>query len=294
MVYVGAWYGPGVVPRAIPRCNDYTTNHAYNGQCTSIHPPVNRPLPVTPYYDQLNCAQNLPEHPPGFTVCGNCQEATQDLRWYKLAKAKIVKPPPNNKPWGRRETKRWRGFLTRMCRTCELREQYLIRDREGHPGHAPATHPPAIQQAQMRDYPRVTCTCLWMLQSPRRCRQHYRLHWTALKPQLEQDRNTNAEWLRTTTLHPGTGMLWTANQAREDDRYYLRNRRMLRACRCGREVTQREPEVYQCMACEGIVQVTAMSDAYRTAHPPAGLQLVNSATPGARLALQRARSMATR
>ena len=299
MVYTGEWHLPAVVPYPIPRCNDYTANHAYVGECTNTVPPLNRPIPPhaphpPAYYSQTPCVDNLPEHAPGFTVCANCVGATEGEHWFKLAKAKMANDPPDNKPGGRRETKRWRGFWTRMCRLCERREQYLIKAREGQPGHIPVAHPPQAVQDQMKDYPRNTCTCEWHFKQPRRCRQHFRLHWLALKPTLEHQRNMNMEWLRTSSLHPAGQHLWTANQTRLNNRYYIRNRCMLRACRCGREVTQRDPEVYQCMACEGIIETTPMALAYMHTFPPTPAQQLNSASPGAPFALGRYRSARTR
>jgi hypothetical protein len=286
MVYTGRWYGPAAVPIATFPCDDYEDNHDYEGECTSTVPPLNCPIPPSPYYDQSDCAQRSALHAPGYTVCANCVEATEDEHWFKLAKAKICNPPPDNKPSGRRETKRWRGFWTHMCRTCEQSEQYLIRFREGY-GGVLVVHPSPARQALMQNYPRNTCTCLWRLRNARRCKPHYRQHWANLKAILEPKRNENAEWLRTLARHPTTGQSWTANSTRQDNRYYIRNGCMLRACRCGREVTRQKPEAYQCMACEGIIQVTPMP---LPLDPPTPLQQINSATFGKPFALGRRRN----
>ena len=173
-----------------------------------------------------------------------------------------------------------------MCRTCELSEQYLIRFREGHGGVLVTDAPPA-RQTTMRNYPTNTCTCLWRLRNGRYCNPHYRQKWANVKAILEPKRDENAERLRTLARHPTTGRSWTANSARQDNRYYNRNGCMLRACRCGREVTRRKPEVYQCIACEGIIQVTPMP---LPLTPPTLLQQVNSSTPGEPFALGRRRS----
>jgi hypothetical protein len=249
-----------------------------------------------PNYAQLPCI-NITRHGPGHTVCYHCTRMSENLQWYKLAYARIIRQPPAPA----NETNQWRGFLTRMCVLCEQREQYLIASRRlGGVVTVPQLAPPPAQRLLMQDYPFNTCTCLKTLNQGRRCRDHRKDHWDQIRPRLVQQRNLNKRWLFETVEYapPPANVrlgLRTASAARRLNRTSLAPGFGSRGCRCGREVTTAAPAMWQCMACEGIVEVTGthMTNPMVLAAPPNAQQQVNSASVGAPLAMRQPRAAAT-
>ena len=287
------WHGPG--PLNPPNCNNRGTyNYAPLVRCSSNVPGmVNRPFPLPVgrapgFYNPHLCASNA--HPAPYSVCGQCVLYTEDKQYYKQAVTRMTVPPPNPPV---NETSKWRGFWTRMCRQCELREQYLIHWRLGSNGVIPPPLPANVNL--MAGYPRNTCTCQRSLARFRLCTDHRKPHWDAI-------RNANAatlgsikhrtdvrDWLKM-TARDAVGVLCTASPARIQDRRLCQNGRIQRACRCGHEVTQGAPEVYQCMACEGIIEVTQMALPFPI---PTAAQLQNSFTHPWLFQLQRPRAAHT-
>ena len=213
-----------------------------------------------------NCQlQSTPIHGAGFSVCPYCLQDIATHAWWLQARARMVKPPPFALPTAANfattlETGAWRGFLTRMCRLCERREQYLYHQRTAAVGLMPIAAPANIDN--MMQYPRSTCTCLAVLERHRLCIRHRRNRWDTDRPQLLAARTMRMNWLTNTALTRHgqggpAGVLATAGP----NKIFRRNTvRTYRACRCGAEVvrTPSPPEVYFCMGCNGTVQVTAM------------------------------------
>ena len=221
---------PGNAQR--PICDDWDANHTYIEDCSNTSAPYNEPPgpPGPPaYYTQLPC-RNLAAAPPHvkishgalFTVCGYCADCTKTHPWHKQAIARMTKPPPAVAVY---ETKKWRGFWTRMCNVCEDRENRLYRQRRPVGGLIAPPAPPAA--ALMANYPRNTCTCRKTLEDDavKRCAGHRRARWEWLRnampgappppgsgePQLYgalAQRAANMEWLRTTALHPTMAFAW--------------------------------------------------------------------------------------
>ena len=234
LAFIPTYYGPNV---GIPRCRDRQLAwHVYVGECTDNVPGArNRPAPhaippgrTAAHYRQLPCIMpaGLPGslHPNGYTICGSCVEHTESHQWFKLARARITNLPPVNvtSPNNNRaqvgETRHWRGFKTRMCRTCEIREQYLVLARQN--GLAIVTVPPVANQVTMENYPVNTCTCLWYFSHGNLCVRDQKRIWNRIRrnpTELCQRRDDNREWLRTSAAHPVTGALWTANQVSFSD-----------------------------------------------------------------------------
>ena len=298
--YVPAYLGPGP---GLPDACDDRDNHTYpppDTPCTSIAPGfVNAVRTVGgvpfPQYAQAPC-YNIAAHEHNHTVCYHCNRMTENLHWHKLAVTRIKQPPPAPA----NETNQWRGFLTRMCVLCEQRERYLIAARIWGGFAMIAPRPPTgAQQRQMWDYPRNTCTCQKGLRRGRLCRDHRKDHWDQLRARLVQQRNVNKRWLFETAEYapPPANVklgLRTASAARRFNRTSLAPGFGLRGCRCGREVTTAAPVVWQCMACEGIMQVgNSLSPAMVVAAPPNALQQMNSASVGAPLAMRQPRAAAT-
>ena len=290
--YDPVYFGPG--PGLPGPCDD-RDNHTYPPgiSCTSLVPgSVNAPLiagAVRLPYGQNPCTNTTTRHGPGHTVCYHCNHMNENLHWYKLAFARIVRQPPAPA----NETTQWRGFLTRMCVLCEQREQYLIAARRpAGVARVLALAPTAAERIWMEDYPFNTCTCRKNLDRGRRCRDHRKDHWDDLRTQLVQQRNANKRWLFETAEHNG---LLTANDARRFNRTSLAPGFGLRGCRCGREVTTAAPVMWQCMACEGIIEVTGteMTNIMVMANPPNAQQQINSASLGAPLAMGQPRSAQT-
>jgi hypothetical protein len=248
-----------------------------------------------PHHAQLPCINTTTRHPPGRTVCYHCNRMNENLHWYKLAYARIIRQPPAPA----NETNQWRGFLTRMCVLCEQREQYLIAARRtGGILTMPTLAPLAGQRLRMENYPFNTCTCRKTLDQGRRCRDHRKDHWDQIRTQLVQRRNLNKRWLFETAKYNPGGVrlgLRTASAARRFNRTSLAPGFGLRGCRCGREVTTVAPVMWQCMACEGIIEVTGthMTNAMVRAAPPNAQQQINSASVGAQLAMRQPRAAAT-
>lgn len=263
------WHGPAAATQPINPCNDRPHTN-YIGECTRRAAVGTNHYPdLRPYWRQNLCQLALPLHPPGHTVCGQCHDSVDHQHWNKLALARIQKRPQRNSfmgAGGDREEKAWRGFRTRMCGICEMREQYLIRARLlaiAGVGTATTRVPPMALRQRMENYPRNTCTCLWELeQGQRLCIRHRKSLWDTFSQAAGQRvdvRNQNREWLRTSATNPLNGVLCTARNARLQNRDMCAPGFQLRACRCGDEVTAGVPEVYQCMGCEGIIQVTPLA-----------------------------------
>jgi hypothetical protein len=288
MTYFAPSFGPAPFG-TVPNCHERSNIH-YIGDCS--HGTLNRPIallalhPAT-FYQQTPCPSRV--HGGAFTVCGNCIDGIKYEHWYKLAKARITKSPPgsifiNNRARHDRETNRWLGFRTRLCGLCEKREQYLIIRRQGQISLLTRNPPPAAERARMENYPTNTYACLSDLNASKRCGEHRRSRFFNTLVHL---RNVNKEWLRTTTISLDRTATWTANAIRLERRKRMTNGCLLR----GREVVDgRPPKVLQCMACEGIIQITLMTQAYHNTHPPLHPRFhVNSSTPGGPLALRRDR-----
>lgn len=147
----------------------------------------------------------------------------------------------------------------------------------------------------MQQYPVNTCTCLKKLQDPDLCVTHAQTKWERMRTQprpgipigrddLVATRNRNKDWLRSMKADPNNNNLAsTAHGLRRSQR--SRERRY-RACRCGQEVvTQANARIFQCMACEGIIQeanvaLPAIPTArqLRNSHTHPGLYVLNRAT----------------
>lgn len=298
--HIPAYIGPGP---GLPDACDDRNNHNYPRpatDCTSITPGIMNavrhgwglpggPFPL-PEYAQLPCTTHLPNV---YTVCYHCWHMNENLQWYKVAVARIARqpPPPAN------ETNHWRGFLTRLCMLCETRERYLIAMR--HEGVvAMGTLPPLpAVRARMQSYPENTCTCLHDLNAGRLCRDHRKNDWDATRNRLVQARNRHKRWLFETVAFPfgPPGALRTSSQTRRINRISLLANFCLRACRCGNEVTNGVPQVWQCMACQGIVEVTGtrMLPGFIAAVPPTAAQQINSSSVGAPLRMMRHKSPLT-
>lgn len=294
------WFGPG--PGLSNPCND-RGNHAYPpppASCTStalgtinaVQVGLGLPGgPITlPQYGQLPCDNHAGVH----TVCYHCNRMSKNLTWYKQAAARIMRLPPPPAA----ETNAWRGFLTRMCQRCERSEQYLIYSRL--PGAAfivPTLPPPPAVQARMYDYPRNTCTCMNRLKEGRLCRADRRAHWDNLRAGMVALRNHNKTWLFETAAFPTPANPWhlrTASPARRQNRIALAAGHLLRGCRCGREVTNAPPAVWQCLVCEGIIEAAAsLTAVWVAANPPTPIHLTNSASVGTPLQMNRPRSVLT-
>ena len=220
----------------------------------------------------VNCAPH--------TLCYHCNRILENEMWYKLAAARIMREPPTPA----NETNHWRGFLTRMCQLCERREQYLIFARWNWAVVPPLAPAPA-QRALMYDYPWNTCTCKNRLDDGVLCRPERQDHWNTLRDQLVQRRNDAKNWLfriaiGTPPLRPLH--LRTAKRRRRERRIALTHQHCLRACRCGDEVTDQAPVVWQCMACEGIIEANranGLTFAQVGMRQPTPDERTNSATP---------------
>lgn len=237
----------------------------------------------------------LPFGTPGHahTVCYHCNRISENMPWYRLAATRIMHEPPPPAD----ETNRWRGLLTRMCRRCERRERFLMYSRSVGAGFVVPPLPPSpAAQAQMYNYPWNTCTCKNALDAGRLCRNERQAHWDQLRTRLVHQRNRTKNWLFRIALAPQPHArlhLRTSSPQRHAHRILLTNNHCLRACRCGAEVTMAVPRVWQCMACEGIVEasgVPRLTTAQVIAAPPSAIVRINSASVGRPLRFYRPRS----
>lgn len=228
------------------------------------------------HYAQSPCRNTTSAlHGHGFNVCGNCTEMTEQQHWYKLAKARMEKAPPDRA----QETNRWRDFWTRLCQLCEEREQLLVHQRNGTGANLFAIAPPGNQN-QMVNYPVNTCICLNDgLAREKYCKPHRKVHWDSIRTGnngMVQVRNRNKEWLRTVAVD-NNGVLCRASAARLVSRAGADPNRYNRGCRCGREINpNNNAQVYLCMVCEGIWEVQAM--AWPPVKPPTNAHLTHGMT----------------
>ena len=199
----------------------------------------------------------------------------------------MAKPPPE----GKQEENAWRGYWTRMCTLCEEREMYMVLAQTfgaalGWAGMIAAPVVPANVNL-MLNFPQSTCTCRGRLDEHRSCSRDRKGYWNALNHELHPVRNANREWLRKTARDP-FNVLCRAADARLQARWtWNAVGPLLRACRCGREVTRNAPRVYQCTACEGIIQVTGFAVMPPAPNPQ---QQQNSLTHPQHFRLQRPRA----
>lgn len=298
--YAPQWYGPARNPvRCEDRRRGHQTGYPPDTDCTSLaHGSVNAHalgLPATPYdpeHGQLPCDNSTTRHGAAYSVCHHCNNMYKNTQWYKVAVSRIERKPPAPKA----ELDHWRGFLTRMCTLCEQREQYLVASRRlGGVRSVALNLPDLADRARMKNYPVNTCTCRHTIDEGRLCRRHRKDQWDRARARVVAQRNANMTWLHESAHYGGyplggNDFLRRASERRRTDRDLSRNNCIKRGCRCGREVTAAEPQVYQCMACQGIVQVTEMSNMHIIANPPNALQQVNSSSAGGHLRIPRDRS----
>ena len=187
----------------------------------------------------------------------------KEMRPYlKYAFRRISQKPPEDELLA----SRWQGFLTRLCRTCEQAEQLLIliRTNQYANGRIRAPYPPAAEREKMDDYPRNTCKCKHKIIGDPYCWTHQRDKWNYERERMKGIREENRLWLANCAIMPYNPIfpnrarrLCTANESRVERRGL--NHTYL-ACRCGEEVvaTVARAEVFMCMVCAGIVEVTPM------------------------------------
>ncbi|KAK4550691.1 hypothetical protein LTR36_000270 [Oleoguttula mirabilis] len=93
-------------------------------------------------------------HQAAWLVCRDCERNRRAQPFYKQFLAYLKKLPPQD------ETKKWRGYWTRLCTECQIREQVLLNERRGRLGPggiALIGTPPPDNAAQMARYPRNNC-----------------------------------------------------------------------------------------------------------------------------------------
>ncbi|KAK5122722.1 hypothetical protein LTR85_003637 [Meristemomyces frigidus] len=234
-------------------CDDWTLQH--NPACVHPPDPCHRKQPGCKGRDDLHGYAGGNRKDPTkeqrqtpWSVCRTCVGNIKIQPFYKQFLGYLRKLPPH------KETKKWRGYWTRLCSECQIREQFLINERRGVLGPAGIAligTPPPDNAAQMVRYPWNTCICPDQLKDNEHlCMWHRRQEVEALRTNLNVDRDRNKEWLMSIGLDPMTGELCTASDGRRLERA---DNRKWRACRCGAEVVEHsEARIFQCMTCEGI------------------------------------------
>lgn len=204
-------------------------------------------------------------HAAGHTVCGRCTMIAHQQAFRTQAHVDLVSwsppvPPPGGAilplpPPPGPGRPRWRGLLTRLCHTCERREQELCRARQGAVAPPPPIGLPLNITLRLQNYPLDTCTCRADLDNTqpgeRLCNWHRRRLWG----RVWHFGYRNEAWLHTLDVKPGKGQ-WLSCTARASTRNKRASNGTYRACRCGSDVDPSKPvEVLMCMACEGTVHV---------------------------------------
>lgn len=115
------------------------------------------------------------------------------------------------------ETAYWRGFWTRMCQECQIREYFLLQERlaaGGGPGPAVIGHPEPPDAMGMGSedpltpvgiYPYNTCTCVFKFElgdTETICIHHLHAAWEE-RWESWANRNANRLWLKETILRRG-------------------------------------------------------------------------------------------
>lgn len=219
-----------------PKYTNHCSNNTNNPPCVA--------LPFRDRWILKDCQMNDQLHGPHFQVCGYCRDHIKYERWMQRALTRIGDYPPDN------ETADYPGFLTRMCRLCQEREQLLVRGRWGAAGGLVLPPMPANTN-EMNDFPTNTCTCKWHLRRGVFCLEHRKSIVQQAMEALTATRNVTLAFLQDSALNQATGVthrtLRERRVGREDACLY-------RACRCGRDpVPMAQATVFQCMACEGVV-----------------------------------------
>lgn len=304
----GAWVAPAAVAATLP-CDDRALHEPdYVNDCSSWANPGGG-LPGQPlFYHQLPCSGAAPAKTapaatpntphPDHTVCRYCRDHMEARHEYlKRGWRRIHNLPPQDEQV---ENSKWYGFLTRMCRTCEIAEQINIRIRSGAMGPAGfpliPTHPPLAQRLQMVNYPTNTCKCWHRVVGDPYCWTHQMRKWHRELELMKRTRARNLSFLQHIKLDntPGSATRGSLCTASADTIGQRGVDQVHRACRCGADPvpTVAGAQVFMCLVCEGIMEVTPIGLAGMAAVPvgPAGppaAYLQHHASPGLPLALGR-------
>lgn len=206
-----------------------------------------------------------------FSVCDNCATATAigGLPAVITQQRLRLDRPHLLNPDGTIRQPRIFGLRTLVCNACAMREIELCQARDL--GVAPPEYDIRWRDRRfMERYPVNTCTCrgkAFRQDRPRRQSHRQCLpHRTALCNALLARRNMNRTWLE----HTAKDAAWNTIGSRVSTRNRRNREATFRACRCGNTVEARFgsiwppaavgpnlpaglPDVYQCLACEGII-----------------------------------------
>lgn len=203
-----------------------------------------------------------------YLMCDYCLDSRLDQAWSADIVAHVTTLPPALPPFPPRAAIQnaniWNGFLTHLCRSCEILELRVLH----HHLTNPASTPPG-NVAQMIGWPdiwpHISCTCLEMHADDARpdqdlCVRHRRQIMVPRHRERQVTKQQNDIWLRETARKPNDAraVIWLdpntrRGQSRMDDRA---KRGIYRACRCGADIKRkagRAAVVFMCLGCEGIV-----------------------------------------
>lgn len=234
-----------------------------------------------------DCVEDEPYH-GGYVhrTCGQCHDQAVNQPYLQRVHRALYDPafpgndpftPPapgahNGWPWSPNTIGKWKGFLTRLCRSCEQIEQAKLHERITNPRGTFVIRDEIQPTPEMANWPRNTCTCkhflgrsgpppgIGGLADDRWCNRHRRLKLM----RLVRARNRNDRWLRT-LARDALGGACLANKQRLRTRSSAKLK-AFRACRCGADpdtsvhpaapgVAQGGAEVWMCMACTGLIHL---------------------------------------